>query len=521
MNPADREMRNMVEMELSALSIFSMCANTRFSKLICPDGRIRSRYFFYFVSSAQRETEKTIRSLQNKRAAQKGFKAIVVALAYPDGIRGLDESVLSLVGEDITVIDASGVPMQQELNEKYALGMVYYNLAFTGHAPDAEKYRDRAYEELRPWTEKLLSSPVVVHDREHPEGEVCPALSLFYERVIRDIFEKYPCSPDTMGLDGFFFLTLGSRFYVRDGFYGKMLSEWTVTDPDRTPDRLFDFVWGDDSAWYDPRYAGEKVVILKQAFDRFLETHLENGEKVSFRQIFEYLREPPYGLLPNHIGAILMGMFFRTWRNRGLIWTNGFQQDVLDDSHLLAMVENGVHNQRTFYRNSLPDCIMLPDRRTSVLTDAAADIFGLDTGAGCFLSDLRSALRFAMEALPYPFLSVQYARIGSAEREAADGLLRFVRLTSDDADRGTEEELVDLLSSAFQRDTGLGARIKDCLYGDPLREGFVRMLEENGIDPAAVTAEKLRRVCGGRQEWKWIWREESIIRQFRAMTAYG
>ena len=519
MRLSESEIQSMVEMELSTMTLFSVCVNNRFTKLICPEGRIASRYAFYFMDpSEEKEYEKTKRSVLLKAGSQKAFHAFIFALAFRGEDQRVHESILSLIDEglDVRVIEAAGAGMEQEIRERYARNMVYYSLAGSKHNPDAAEHIDRAYGELKPWTEKLLSSPVTVYDKGHPEGAAYETLSSFYDQVLRENCEKYSCSPDTMDLDGFFFRNIGARYHVKDGYYGQILSPWEITDPERTPERLFDFVWGNDGAWYDPRYAGEKIVILKKAFDAFIEDRLKREEKVSFREIFEALREPPYGLLPNTIGAILMGMFFRTWRDRGLIWTNGFQQDVLDDAHMLAMIENGVHNQQTYYRNSLADTIMLPDRRTSVLMDAAADIFSLDREAVRFLPGLRSELRSAMEALPYPILCAQYADLCDPDWETIEDLIRFARLTSDSADEAYED-LVNRLSSAFQGDAGLKERIKGALYGDSLRKGFFGMLEKNGMDPAAVTAEKLGRICCGHREWKWIWQEESILSEIRGM----
>ena len=291
-----------------------------------------------------------------------------------------------------------------------------------------------------------------------------------------------------------------------------MISPWDgVTDPDRTPDRLFAFAWGDDSAWDDPRYADEKIVLLKKAFDAYLEERLAQGEKVSFAGIFGALRKPPYGLIPNIIGAILTGMFFRTWRNRNLIWTNGFQQDVLDDAHLLTMAENGIHNQRSFYPNALTDYIMLPDQSSAVLPEAACEIFSLDREKVRFLPGLRSEIRHAMERLPYPIVSALYADLGETDRETVDRLIRFVRQTSDHADGEEGSELVNSLCAAFAADGGLPARIRTCLHGEPLREGFLRMLRKNGMNGGEIRPETLEKLCGGHREWKWIWQEDTLI----------
>lgn len=516
MEISEREMQSMAKAELAEMTIFSLCANTRFSKLICPPERIKARYRFYYVTSAQKDVEKAKRDILGKTKNLKDFQAFVFALSVLGGKPGVDESILSLASDAITVIDATAVRPEQSVMERFARSMACYNLADTANEPDAERFRDEAYEELRPWTEKLLASPVTVYGGASPEGVRYEALSLFYERVLEEIAVAYPYSPDTMNLDDFFFQTIGARYYVRSGYYGKILRPWEVSDPARTPERLFSSVWGDDSAWYDPRYAEEKVVILKKAFDAYLNKRLKDGEKVSFGEIFAFLYQPPYGLLPNVIGAILFGMLFRTWRDRGLIWGNGFQQDVLDDAHLLTMIENGIHNQRTWHRNALADTIMLPDQGTKAFMDAAAEIFGLDREAIRFLPELRSALRFAMEDLPRPIEAVRYMKTGDLERETLELLIQFVRLTSDEGNK-TEGELTGDLDAAFREDADLKSKLKNCLYGNALREGFDAMLEKNGMNPGSVSGETLVRMCCGRQEWKWVWKEETIISRLRAI----
>ena len=512
MDTENQELQRLAAMELSNLTANSIGSDFRFPKLMHIDERIVSRYNFFYAGARQKEIERTQRGLQKKLRNQKDYQSFVFAFAYPGQEPGIDETLISMAHGGITVIDATGTAMIQECNEQYALNMAASNPAGGPKSPAGSAYIDRAYEELRPWTDRLLSSPVTIYDGEHPEGEAFDTLQRFFDRALRDICEKYSVSPDTMGLDPFFYGLHSARYYVRDGYYGQRNTRWdSVTDPERTPDRLFAFAWNDDSAWDDPRYADEKIVILKKAFDACLEDRLAQEGKVSFAEIFEVLRKPPYGLIPNIIGAILMGMFFRTLRNRNLIWTNGFQQDVLDDAHLLTMVENGIHSQRSFYPNALVDYIMLPDQGTAVFPEAACEIFSLDREKTRFLPDLRAEIRHAMEGLPYPIVSALYADIGEADRETVDRLIRFVRRTSDHADGEDGSGLEDSLCAAFAADGSLPERIRACLYGEPLREGFLRMLEKNGMNGADLRPEALEKLCCGHREWKWIWQEESII----------
>ena len=512
MDTENPEIQRLAAMELSGLTATSIGTDFRFARLMQIDERIVSRYAFFYAGSRQKEIERAQRGIRKKLKDQKDYQAFVFAFAYPGQEPGIDETLISLARDGITVIDATGVPMVQECNEKYALNLAACNLAGGKKDQAGLACLERAYEELRPWTDRLISSPVTVYDGEHPDGFACESLRLFFDRVLRDICEKYPVSPDTMDLDPFFYGMHTARFRVRDGYYGQRITAWDgVTDPERTPDRLFAFAWGNDSAWDDPRYANEKIVILKQAFDACLEERLAQGAKVSFAEIFEALRKPPYGLIPNMIGAILTGMFFRTWRNRNLIWTNGFQQDVLDDAHLLAMAENGIHNQRSFYPNALTDYVMLPDQEMTVLPEAVCEIFSLDREKGDFLHGLGAEIRHAMERLPYPVVSALYADIGETDREAIGSLIRYVRLTSDNADSQDRSELVSRLCAAFAADADLPARIRTCLHGAALREGFIGMLKKSGLNGGDIKPETLEKLCGGHPEWKWIWQEESVI----------
>ena len=511
MRTVDSELRSMVEMELNALSMFSMCTNTRFIRLICNDARVDSRYPFFFVSARPKEYERTKRSISAKFRGRDEYQAFLFVFAYPSESLCVGEGIISLIEKGITVIDATKTPMEQSVNEAYALNMAWSKRYANHDASVSEEYLDKAYEALRPWTEKVVSSPVRVYDRGNPCGSEYVSLQAFYDRITADTVRTYPWSPDTMDLDGAFYRTIGARYFVRDGYFGKHNTD----APERSPERVFDFAWGNDSAWDDPRYEGEKVVWLKKAFDGYIEERLGRGERLSFKEIFEYMRKPPYGLLPNVIGAILMGMFFRTWMRRNLIWTNGFQQDMLDESHLLSMIENGIHNQHTQYRNSLVDYIMLSDTTTSRLKESLTFIFDLDRERSLFLPDLRSNVRTALEGLPYPVVSMRYADISGADSVFIDRLIAFVRSASDDEDGDVDKALAECLDAAAEANDDLPRRVREYLHGDKLKEGFEAMLARHGarFDPARM--DRLSGLCGGNNAWKWIWQEESVIREMR------
>lgn len=43
------------------------------------------------------------------------------------------------------------------------------------------------------------------------------------------------------------------------------------------------------------------------------------------------------------------------------------------------------------------------------------------------------------------------------------------------------------------------------------------MMKEMGAMTENLSPETLDRMCGGHREWKWIWREETIVSRIRAL----
>ena len=112
-NTESSELQSMTALELTNMTVYSMCSNPRFARLICSEERIKSRYRFFYVSSGLKDNDKTTRDIRNKTRNSKDFQVFVFVFSYPDQDPGVDDSLLSLVSGAVTIIDATAVRMDR------------------------------------------------------------------------------------------------------------------------------------------------------------------------------------------------------------------------------------------------------------------------------------------------------------------------------------------------------------------------------------------------------------------------
>ena len=526
MDEAAKEIEKLYELELSQFSIYSVSTNRRFPALICDDERIYARFSFFFCSAMTEELERMKKAIRRKTEINQKQSVFLFVIAYPGGASGVNRDLLSFVNDQVTLIDATAVPMESSVRERFARRMAQYAFRSSRHDEDAESDWDLAYEVMKEWTALVKKSPATVYDPAHPKGCGYGSLSLFYEKVLADIRLKYPHSPDFYGLSGFFYSPRLSKYYVKDGFFGKRMNAWETADGELTPETLEGFApeepagcapEGNDSDREGSAQMNESFRLLREHFESCLSDELSTHGRVSFQTLFDRLQEPPFGVLPNIIGAILTGFLFRPLKDRRLQWTNGFQQDVLDAEHILSMLESGICERATPHHNVLTDSIVLPDERYDAYLHGVTFVFDLSPDENRYPSDTVQGIRKKLETLPFPAVSFFYTDCSENDKAVFRHLLQLITAASDETDKGETGAILTCLCGAFQSDDALAARLKDALGEDSGKKAFVRMLAENGVNDPEKASAALSAMLDRFPARKWIWKEESIILEAKTL----
>ena len=488
MNESEQNLKKLQELELSSLSMFSITANRRFPPLLCDDARLHSRFFTFCVSSEAESLERARRSIEKKICAEGISGIFLYVFAFPGQRQGVKEEILSLLGEKIVLIDATAVPMDKSANESYAMHMGSYQFHRLQYDPEAEQYADAAYEELKDWADRVKSAPVTVYETPGEEGRRYESLNVFFEQQMERIKDKYPFAPDFFGLEPSLYEYRDAANYVGEGFYGQ----------------------GGGALEEEGKACFAR---LKKHFEEKLAEALRRDGRVSFSEMFAWLSASPYGLRPNRIGAVIVGMLFKTLAGRGLLWTNGFQQDLLDEAHLLSMAESGIAGLNAPHRHALADAIMVTGKEEDAFYDGMATAFCLEREETGFSSDLIAGIRKRLEEYPCPAAAFPYLETGDTEKKLLGQILALITLSSEEAGGDKEKELLEACKKEILTDNTLSLRLQELLKPVPLREAFTAMLKTAGCKEPEITAETLRKQLDQYPQRKWIWQETDITEE--------
>ena len=494
------------EVERKSFRYYEVCKAQEFTAMVCPDPRIWARNRIYFCAMEEDAWIRTMHAADFFLKGNQGRNLIIVFLSYPKEM-GRAEKQLDFgnVRDRLAFVNAGEIrPTMAEI-EAFVHEMACFTYCDENDIPGKEEYLPAAYACFAPWAQRLLEGEVTLYDPGHPAGQKT-TLRDYYARLLREALETYPLSPETMeDIPDALFQDRSVRQWVADGFAEDEEQLRERVDAG-LPSQLFPFVWHNDEGWYDERYRDEKIVRIKKALDDHIREKLETGGRAECKEVFEYLKQPPWGLLSNIIGVYLFGMMMRTWSGQGLYWCNGIHTEALDDAHMVPMLANAVQDARSLNRNRQPEYILKGSGAPETFFSRSEYIFDLPRAEPRVLSGIRKQLRGKLGGMTDPLWILRYADTDESVREAVGLYLAFVRAFSSDENGDAPAERLNAL---FTEDESLAGRLREALRAK-MAEGRKRFLAENGLEEERYL-ERARNYT----EFKWIWKEETLIEEVR------
>ena len=492
------------DIEIRNFDFYSVCREKLFSERFCDDFRVIGRNRIYFAANVANEIQKTVNAISFWLSGRSNQKAILVLLSYPEELeKEKSEVSLDFLNDNIICIDSRNIRLDMKDVENYA----YYAGLSTycdDHDLDGVKeYLEEAYRQLSDWIDKIRNAEVMIYEGNEEGRKII--VKDYFDVLLKEAQEKYYLSPETMDLNEHMYLSHSIREWVRCGFY-ELDDEYAQRIGDPLPGEVFSCVWHNDDDWYADENADEKIVQIKKECDRFIDQKLNEEGQIEFKEVFEHLKQPPYGLLSNVIGATICGMIMRSWANKGLSWSNGIHNDALDEEHLVSMIANALSDVKVLNRNRQPEYILRRIDELLPLFKASEKIFSLEQRKNWYAVDLRKAIREKLEMMEFPLWVLNYTEKDDDLKKAVDDYLDMARFISS---REVKDESIERLNTLFRNNEDLVLKLKDSIEND-MENGMKGFLEQNDLN-----LESYKKYRPDHDEWKWIWKQESLLEHLK------
>ncbi len=517
----EMELQKTTEIELESFTFFSLISGEGFIERLFDDRKLISRMRLFMTSCNENEYYRNFRSMtkmfniesQNDHICMQIFFSLPKEMNEPK----FTEKHLGPIQNNWIIVNAKEVVPDIEVFREYSKYRVLANY----YKSESKQYINKAFEALQVWVDKVRRNPITVYTLQYPQGKKYDSFDMYFEEINERVKREYKYSPDNMDIAPELYTYYRLRDMVKIGYrglsYEQYSNEIVKCDPDKVPSVVFAPFWDNDDNWYKPEYSEEVIVVLKKELDRYLEQHLKEEGKVKFEDLFTHLMHPPYGLLPNEIGTIIMGMLLRSWKDRNLIWSNGHQYSVINDDKMISMIGNGIFNKRTPHKIYIPDYIMVPNEDMMRIYNESSKIFFLPDEM-LFSNEIRYYIRDNIEKIPYPLMALKYADVEDDIKKLCDLYLKYIRVSYDDS-METLSAVEDELKCFFASDSTLADRFKTSMTDEILRNGMKKLLSDNNLDIDKLPADIFDSLNNGHVEWKWMWDEDVVIDTIR--RSYG
>ncbi len=398
-------------------------------------GAFRLRYEVECVSVTNLKT-----SANRFRERDIGNKiAVIITFAKNDEESAIIEnSIKEIIKDnsyDIVFIDASITPLGSDFLEQYAEAMANSIVNFKQDRELANHYESNAKEVLKKWKNKIMNGEFIVYTKDKPMGErVITFTSLYTE--LSAIDRKY--YPNALEIGASVSDTMWQSKSIPLGVEcGAKESTSGMYDAKSSTHNSLEKYIGED-VWQKPNYWIDKPYLpiskIKQHVEDVIAKAFENEGRVSIAQIYESLKQKPYGFMPCSITAFVMGFVLKEYTKSSYSWSDGITTDVMSINKLKEMVNEIIKNEEKSISRYKDKYIVIMTDEEKAFNEVSSKIFRIDLKLCSSIEQTREYIRQKMKELSFPIWCLKFIiddfNLKSTKQEISELIDKYVGIAN-------------------------------------------------------------------------------------------
>jgi hypothetical protein len=394
--------------------------------------------------------------------------------------REVINNILAEPGKDIIIVDLSSQPFScGEINEyerfiKNAALYAYFEKVDGGQASLKLK---EAKEVINAWKKRLYETQITLYTREN--SPICfYGTNQFENRIAELNTNIFKASIETIVANKDVFKTSFSADVAVMGMEKKTIPS------------AYNYlaVWREklakENIWNNPEYAltmqTHPVAKMKQAVDEFIKESIKNNGSVGITDIWNLLRDKPFGLLPCTGTTFIIGFLMKEYADCGY-----YKKDAVKYPTLLTAVElaDMIHGIIKGLKNADTLSIVKMTDKQEQFCKCSGEIFKLPPQKQNAIQDVMIGIKDRLPNDGFPLWSLKYYVKNNDKYGLCDAILPiidafcyFVSAIKDGEKNETQiaEEIMDL----FSKDAGIKEYLCEVYNSSNLRLGMQSYIAE-------------------------------------------
>lgn len=383
--------------------------------------------------------------------------------------------------DKIVFIDYSQNYLSDDLFNQYVENMANCNYQKGKDAGQSRTYDKYAKEILKRWKIQLKTAfPRVFTytDRNgtiyNSDSDIFTLLKEFDRNHFEYAIETYVTVLDSM------YMATSLKQGAECGITGEIKGTFKSSNDNTKLDKQFEGVWNVENYWINR--PNELLSKVKIAVENVIKTKLDTDTRVSIADIYEVLKDAPFGFMPCNLSAFILGFVLKEYANDTYNWTDDLTTVPMSVDKLKEMIDEIIKQQQqtllnSKYRNKYIVAMSPEQREFNKIT---AKVFNIQELYCTSVENTRSRVRSEMTTYKFPIWTLKYCNFNTSNSvEDVNKLIDlYVELANNSSSSKTETDIALEIGKLYLTKNGLDEDLREILSKENCVLGMQKYLEK-------------------------------------------
>lgn len=462
-----------------------------------------------------------------RNKAEEDHRHIYIVVAYArDSSEGalINKKIKNFFSEhkesNVVVVDTSRTSLGKEEIEKWVEHKSTAKYYTGKDNAQATTYSNYASGVLKNWRLRIGSGNFVLYTKAIPSGQNVNNQETLNEELKEIDRKVYPLAPEAnWTLADTMWMGQGTPLGVELGATEELKSQFKANNKLRAIDENLGAAWKCPEYWI--KYPALTVSRIKIKIEELIHKRLEEEGRISIADIYDALKEPPVGILPNNFLAFLLGFLLKEYLSGQYTWSDNNISDNLDMAKFKEMIVEVIKHDVNPVGHYRDKYIVTSTPEEKAFADGTSIAFGILRSQCSTIEATRDKVRLYMKKLAFPLWTLEY-KLGSAKLKTSAEIIRhLVQQYCEFANTigvKTETEIAMEIGKIFIKTPETAEDLKSILNDNNCREGMQSYLKiykdgellslASEIDDHGQYINVLAKKYDA-EAAKWVWKQET------------
>ncbi len=384
-----------------------------------------------------------------------------------------------------------------------------------------QQYAQYANRVLSKWKNRISDGQFIVYSTETPNGESIANADMLIEALMDHDRKLFRLGLEHNKVHDPMWTATLLKLGAECGITQKTKSTFTNQ---KKLENAFDGAWEVEKYW--EKSPSLPISRIKLSLNDLIEQTMEKEGRISIEEIYQHLKDAPFGFMPCNYSAFAMGFLMKEYVLDGkYTWSDGVSSDELNIDKFKEMVDEVIKLDSTpnpRYRDKYI-VTMTPEEKSFIETTVTA--FGVQKSLCSSVEQARERIRARMKEFGFPIWSLNYILENEELTSDIDALKEVINLYCGIANNNTVEsgktdsDLAIEIGKIAMNESNLVDDLKSLLCREKCTEGMKAYLAQFNQGQLIELADEVQ--DGGMYinalhtkfdaaEAGWVWKQDTV-----------